>query len=88
MELINQVRQALADTLQLGPAADKLTASSGLLGTIPEFDSMAVVTLVGEIEDRFGIHIDDDELSADIFETLGSLTEFLASKVNGADIKR
>jgi acyl carrier protein len=51
-----------------------------LLGSIPEFDSMAVVTIVTMIEDEFGITVDDDDLSAEVFETLGSLEKFVSSK--------
>jgi acyl carrier protein len=32
------------------------------------------------IEDELGITIDDDELSAEIFATVGSLAEFLSQK--------
>ena len=34
---------------------------------------MAVVTVLTMIEDEFGITVDDDEVSADVFETLGTL---------------
>ncbi len=78
--MLNEVRQALADTLQLGSRAAQLDESSPLLGSIPELDSMAVVVLIGELEERFGIVIEDDELSAETFATLGSLTQFVLSK--------
>jgi acyl carrier protein len=42
-----------------------------------------VVSIVTALEDRFGIVIEDDELTADVFETLGSLAEFVDRKVNG-----
>ncbi len=54
---------------------------SGLIGEISEFDSMAVVTVLTMIEEEFGIEVDDDEVSADIFETVGTLVEFVQSKV-------
>ena len=80
---IDRIRAILRDTLQLGPRAASLTAGSRLLGAIPEFDSMAMVNVMTMIEDEFGITIDDDEVSAEIFETLGSLTQFVAKKVAG-----
>jgi acyl carrier protein len=43
---------------------------------------MAVVTVMTSIEDHFGIAIDDDEISADTFETVGSLTAFVDRKLN------
>jgi acyl carrier protein len=67
--------------LSLGDRAAKLNLESPLMGGIPEFDSMAVVTVVTMIEDEFGITIDDDELSADVFATVGTLTTFVSSKL-------
>jgi acyl carrier protein len=75
--MIESVRRILRDTLQLGQRADDLTADSPLLGAIPELDSMAVVTILTLFEEEFGASIDDDEVSADSFATLGSLTRFL-----------
>jgi acyl carrier protein len=80
MDTLACVKKILRDTLNLGDRAEKLTADSPLLGGVPEFDSMAVVTVVTMIEDELGITIDDDELSAEIFATVGSLAEFLAQK--------
>jgi acyl carrier protein len=48
---------------------------------LPEFDSMAVVTVVTMLEDQFGISVADDELSADVFESVGSLCRFLEGKL-------
>lgn len=78
--MVEDIREILRGTLQLGSRADQLTASSPLLGGIPEFDSMAVVTVLTMVEEQFGITIDDDEVSADIFETVGTLAEFVDRK--------
>ena len=75
-----RLKKILADTLQLGARADALTPDSRLLDAIPEFDSMAVVTVLTMIEDEFGITVEDDEVSADVFETLGTLTAFVEAK--------
>lgn len=80
MTEIDRVRRILRDTLQLGPRADALTSDSRLLGSVPEFDSMAVANVVGMLEEEFGITVNDDELSAEVFETLGSLAAFVATK--------
>jgi acyl carrier protein len=76
-----KTRNLLRDSLQLGTRAEALHAGSPLLGAIAELDSMAVVTVLTAAEDEFGIVIDDTDVSADTFETLGSLAEFFASKV-------
>lgn len=80
--MVEDIRDILRETLQLGDRADELDASSQLLGVVPEFDSMAVVTVLTLIEEEYGIEIDDDEVSAETFTTVGSLADFVASKVD------
>lgn len=76
------LRALLADVLGLGEArAAALTEASGLFGELPEFDSMAVATVLTEMEDRLGILIDDDEIDGEIFETYGNLLAFSLRKV-------
>ncbi|WP_282949938.1 MULTISPECIES: acyl carrier protein [unclassified Sphingopyxis] len=78
------LRALLADVLGLGEErAAALTDASGLFGELPEFDSMAVATVLTEMEDRLGINIDDDEIDGEIFETYGNLLAFSLRKVNG-----
>jgi len=80
--MLEKIKGILRDSLQLGGAADNLTMDSRLLGEIPEFDSMAVVTVLTMVEEEFDVEIDDDEVSADIFETVGTLVAFVQSKVD------
>jgi len=80
MDNLGRVRRILRDALQLGDKADRLTESSPLLGSIPELDSMAVVTVLTLIEEEFGVSVDDDDVSADTFATVGSLVQFVSAK--------
>jgi acyl carrier protein len=80
MTYLDEVKATLIDVLSLGDAGQRLTADSPLLGSLPELDSMAVVSLIGALEERFGIAVDDDDISASTFETLGSLADFVAAK--------
>jgi len=81
MSTPQEVRKILALALQLGPRADRLNADSPLLGAIPELDSMAVVMILTAMEEHFGFSVDDDEISADTFATLGTLTAFVEQKL-------
>ena len=81
MSTPQEVRNILAQSLQLGPRADRLNADSPLLGAIPELDSMAVVMILTAMEEHFGFSVDDDEISADTFATLGTLTAFVEQKL-------
>lgn len=80
MDTLTGIKNILRDALQLGDRAERLTESSRLLGEMPELDSMAVVAVVTMIEERYGILVNDDELSADTFATLGSLVAFVKEK--------
>ncbi len=81
MSTLEEVKKILADVLQLGSKVDSFTQSTTLLGNIPEFDSMAVVSIITALEENYGFSVDDDEIEAEIFETLGSLAAFVDSKL-------
>ncbi len=82
---LEAVRAVLAAELGLAQAsAARLTRSSALFGDLPELDSMAVARVLTALEDAFGFHIDDDEVDGELFETLGSLTDFVTRKRAGA----
>jgi acyl carrier protein len=81
MQTFDDVKNVLCDTLGLTGAARSLTADSALMGSIPEFDSMAVVNVLTALEEHFGITVEDDEISAATFETLGSLVAFVERKL-------
>ena len=74
-----EVVKTLQETLNLG--GPRLTAASPLLGAVPELDSMAVVTVITTLEERFGFTVADDEIDGSIFATVGSLVEFVESKL-------
>jgi acyl carrier protein len=74
---LGEVKELVAETLGIEDRLDSMDASTRLLGELPELDSMAVVVLVTEIEDRFGFKIDDSDFTAEVFETLGTLTAFV-----------
>ncbi len=83
MNEIAEVVDILRSTLQLGGRADAWNADTPLLGAVPEMDSMAVVAILTAMEERYGIVIDDDDVSAEIFATVGSLGRFLAAQHPG-----
>ena len=83
MKALDDVKDILSDVLSLGDRAESLSEETVLLGGIPEFDSTVVVSVILALEEQFGIVVEDDEVSADTFETVGTLCEFLSKKVEG-----
>lgn len=59
-----------------------LTDSTPLLGSIPELDSMAVLSVLTQLQEELGCEIADDEIDASIFETFGSLRRFVDAKLD------
>lgn len=75
------VRAILADVLGLDPIrVAAFDAGSGLFGSLPELDSLAVAGLLTEIEDRLGILIDDDEVDGEMLASFGNLVAFAQAK--------
>jgi len=76
----DDVCRILVEVLGIDTAKMRLNEDTRLLGSLPEFDSMAVVAVLTAIEDHFGIVVDDDEVDGAIFETVGTLVAFVAAK--------
>lgn len=77
---LESVLDVLAESLD-GAAIHQMTDEAPLLGAIPELDSMAIVGIITSIEERFGIVFDDDELDAEVFETVGTLRNQITAKM-------
>jgi len=71
---LDAVKAVVVETLEIQDRADTIDARTPLLDSLPELDSMAVLELVVEFEERFGITIDDEDVTGEAFETLASLT--------------
>lgn len=76
-DLVESLKRILA--AQLGPSYPPhyFSDDTPLLGAIPELDSMAVVGILTAVEEELGVTVDDDEISAEIFGSFGSLVDFL-----------
>ena len=76
------VRALLRDVLSLSQErADAFEADTPLFGALPELASMAVAGLLTEMEDRFDILMEDEDIDGDTFETFGTLVAFLRAKL-------
>src|SRR3546814_15498915 len=78
------LRALLAHVLGLGEArAAALAAHSGLFGELPDFESMAVPTVLTELGDGLCILLADHPVERERFQTYGNLLAFLVRKVPG-----
>lgn len=76
-----RVLAVLDSTLELGGQSQQMECDTPLLGALPELDSMAVVWVIQALEQEFGIYIEDDEVSAALFESVGTLVDFIDFKL-------
>ena len=74
------VLDVVGTTLGIEDRVSSFDAGTPLFGTLPELDSLAVLELVTALEDRFGITVDDDELTGGLLETAGSLHAFVRDR--------
>ena len=73
-EVDETVRSLLVDVLGLPKSrVAKFDDETELFGALPEFDSMAVATLLTEMEERLGILIEDEDVEAEDLMTFGRL---------------
>ena len=81
MLAIEQVLEVLAESLPLPEATYEMGEQAPLLGAIPELDSMAITSIISALEERFNIAFDDEDLDAEAFQTVGTLRDLIASKM-------
>lgn len=77
METQKEILCLLDDVLSLKGRGLGFNADTPLLGSIPELDSMAVVSVITAIEERFGVEVADDDIDGTVFATVGSLVDFV-----------
>ena len=81
MDVMIEVQTMLGEVLGLGLRASRFGRETHLLGAIPELDSMGVVSLITYMEEHFGITVNDDDIDASTFATVGALVDFINLKV-------
>jgi len=81
MSISTEVKGVLISVLQLKGDNAVLLDDTPLLGAFPEFDSMAVVSILTALEEMFGFFVEDDEIDAQIFETVSCLVKFIEQKI-------
>ncbi len=81
MQVTKEVIRLIDEVLSLDGRSSTFTLDTPLLGAIPELDSMAVVSLITGLENHFGLVVDDDDMDGSTFATVGSLVDYVSSKL-------
>jgi acyl carrier protein len=78
---VHEVKNVLISALGVRDNARSLGPSTPLLGSLPELDSMGVLQLVHALEEHFQITIDEEDITEELFETLGTVANFIDAKL-------
>jgi len=81
MDVQSNVIAILQSNLGVSAGAIAPHPDTPLFGAIPAMDSSSALGILLSLEEQFGFSIDDDEMDADVFATVGSLTAFVESKL-------
>jgi acyl carrier protein len=74
---LDEVKFLIGETLGIADRLDSMLASTRLLGSLPELDSLAVAELLSAIEQKFGFEVDYADVTIDMFETVGTLASYV-----------
>jgi acyl carrier protein len=80
MDMNKFAKDLLQEALHLDRELVSFGNSTPLLGNLAELDSIGVVNVIILIEEHLGCVIEDDEINSEVFETFGSLVNFIQSK--------
>jgi acyl carrier protein len=80
MNVDQEVLAILDEVLGLDGRSAAMNRDSPVLGALPELDSIAIVSVITALENRFGLEIGHDELNASTFATVGAIADLVSSK--------
>ncbi|MDD1605803.1 MAG: phosphopantetheine-binding protein [Methylococcaceae bacterium] len=83
MDMNKFAKDLLQQALHLDTDITSFNSATPLLGNLAELDSIGVVNVITLIEEQLDCTIEDDEINAEVFETFGSLVNFIQSKQSG-----
>jgi acyl carrier protein len=82
-QIEERIKQLLGSELKVnGSVIATSTSGTPLLGRGVGLDSVETMALVLSIEEEFGISVPDTDMTATLFETLGTLTDYVLHKLS------
>lgn len=82
LEIEDRIKGILISELEVDPVTLAIsTSSTPLLGRGIGLDSVESLSLVVGIEKEFGIRVDDEDLTTDLFRNLGTLAEYVLQRL-------
>jgi acyl carrier protein len=83
LQIEKRIKQLLDSKLSVSASVIATSSSSTpLLGRGVGLDSVETMALVLSIEEEFGISVPDSDMTATLFETIGSLAGYIVQKLS------
>ncbi len=79
MSIRHELRSFIKDNFMIGRNPDELTDNGSLL-ELGIIDSTGVLELVGFLEERYGIQVEDNELVPENLDSLENLERYVSRK--------
>jgi len=80
-EVENRIKTVIKKRLKLKVKMGELSRDTPLIGKGLGLDSVGVLELVVGLEEEFNIMFEDSEMSIELFENIGSLTNYISEKL-------
>jgi acyl carrier protein len=81
-----RVKEAVISALHLDIDPSELPEDGLLFGEGPGADSLATLEIVAAIEAAFGFEVEDEDLRAELFQSIGSLTQYVEHRLAAARV--
>ncbi len=81
-EIVETLKQILADEMDLGLVRDQIDATVPLLEEGLGLDSIVIVELIASVEERFDFEFQDSDLREANFESLEALATIVAQRIH------
>ncbi len=78
-ELKKQIKQTIVRALNLEIEPEEIGDNDVLFGGEMGLNSMAMVELVVGLEEEFGFEISDEDLRAEVFKSVQTITDYIHS---------
>jgi acyl carrier protein len=83
-DVLSRLQRLIAEKILTEKSRGGITVTTPLLSFGLDLDSVAILELLMEIEREFGVEFRDDELSVELFKTVGTLAAAITGKLPAA----
>ncbi len=78
----DSIKKVITERLNLSPKAGEISNNTPIIGKGLGLDSVGLLELVVGLEQEFDIMFDDSEMNLELFENIGSLTNYIIRKLD------